>query len=293
MNLKDLEYFEQVVKDQNFTEAARAFHVSQPTVTYAIKRLEEELGTKLIIRNQAHHSLIITEAGKILSFHVKKIVRELSVAKIEISRLKDEKVKCGVPPIIGNCYFPKMSISLLENGLMQNMEVLSEGSKDLYRLLKIGAIEMAILGSLKSIRDEELESELLVEKNFRIVVSPEHPLSKRESVAFSELKDEPFVLFNEHFVHPAGLSELANQAGFRPNVIYKSSDLNILKGMIKENVGIGFLTEIAIQPSDSLVSIPIEDEDQPKFLISIVTRKHGGKSILREQIIQFISTCSY
>lgn len=290
MNLKDLEYFQQVVTDRNFTEAARAYKVSQPTVTYAIKRLEEELGTKLIIRNQAHHSLIITEAGKILSAHIKKMMKELNIARTEIARLADKKIKCGLPPIIGNYYFPKLSVRLLEQGFMKSIDIISGGSRDLYQLLKTGQIDTAILGSTQAISDKELTSRLLVEKPFMIVVSPNHPLAKRESIAFSELKNEPFVLFNEHFVHSSGFHTLIEQTDFEPNIIYENSDLNILKGMIHEQIGIGFLVELAVHENDDLVSIPISDSEQPIFMISVVTRKQVTQSDYQREIVEFITS---
>lgn len=290
MNLKDLEYFQQVVTDRNFTEAARAYKVSQPTVTYAIKRLEEELGTKLIIRNQAHHSLIITEAGKILSAHIKKMMKELNIARTEIARLADKKIKCGLPPIIGNYYFPKLSVRLLEQGFMKSIDIINGGSRDLYQLLKTGQIDTAILGSTQAISDKELTSRLLVEKPFMIVVSPNHPLAKRESIAFSELKNEPFVLFNEHFVHSSGFHTLIEQTDFEPNIIYENSDLNILKGMIHEQIGIGFLVELAVHENDDLVSIPISDSEQPTFMISVVTRKQVTQSDYQREIVEFITS---
>jgi len=58
MNFKDLEYFQRLVREKSFTKVANAFHVSQPTITYAVKRLEEELGTELVYRDQYHKQLI-------------------------------------------------------------------------------------------------------------------------------------------------------------------------------------------------------------------------------------------
>ncbi|MFT8322616.1 MAG: LysR family transcriptional regulator [Bacillus sp. (in: firmicutes)] len=293
MHLKDLQYFQQLVKEGNFTKAAKTFHVSQPTITYAIKRLEEELDTKLIIRNQAHHSLTITEAGRILSAHAKNIIEELDVAQTEIHRLKDEKFECGLPPIIGNYYFPKISVDLIEKGLMQNIHIVNGGSQDLFRLLKKGKLDMAMLGSTQPIRDELLNSELLVEKNFKIVVSPNHRLAKRKSISFSELKNEAFVLFNEHYIHPNIFKKIAQQAQFTPNVIYQNSDLNILKGMIREQVGISFLAEIAISKNDDLVALPIDDQPQPSFMISLVKTKKPTQSPQQKHIIELIRQYAY
>lgn len=288
MNLKDLEYFQRLVHDKSFTKVAKAFHVSQPTVTYAVKRLEQELGTELILRDQSHRSVIITKAGMILSKHISTMLKELSVAIREIDRLKEETLEFGLPPIIGNHYFPKLSSFLFKNNLMEHVNLIDGGSKDLYVLLKRGKIDMALLGSTEPIRDPELYSELLVKKNFTIVVSPEHPLAQRKSISFSELEHESFVLLNEHYVHPIAFEKFSQQAHFEPKIIYQSSNLNILKGMIREQVGIGFLVELAINAEDHLVSIPIEDQPQPDFFISLVQRDNVLQTAYRNQLSQII-----
>lgn len=119
MNFKDLEYFQRLVREKNFTKVANAFHVSQPTITYAVKRLEDELGTQLVYRDQSHKQLIITQAGLILSRHISNILKEVTIAVTEIDRLKEETLDFGLPPIIGNFYFPKLSSYLFKNNLMR------------------------------------------------------------------------------------------------------------------------------------------------------------------------------
>lgn len=60
MNFKDLEYFQRLVREKSFTKVAKAFHVSQPTITYAVKRLEEELGTELVYRDSNTELTLLT-----------------------------------------------------------------------------------------------------------------------------------------------------------------------------------------------------------------------------------------
>lgn len=288
MNFKDLEYFQRLVREKSFTKVANAFHVSQPTITYAVKRLEDELGAELVYRDQSHKQLIITQSGLILSRHISNILKEITIAVTEIDRLKEETLDFGLPPIIGNFYFPKLSSYLFKNNLMQHIHLVDGGSRDLYGLLRRGKIDLALLGSTQPIRDDELTSELLIEKRFMIAVSPNHPLANRKEVAFSELKDEPFVLLNEHYVHPTAFKKMAQQAHFEPQIIYQNSNLNILKGMIREQIGIGFLAELAVSPDDHLVMIPITDEPQPTFMISLVQREQILDSTIRGQLIDLI-----
>lgn len=288
MNFKDLEYFQRLVREKSFTKVANAFHVSQPTITYAVKRLEDELGAELVYRDQSHKQLIITQAGIVLSRHISNILKEVTIAVTEIDRLKEDTLDFGLPPIIGNFYFPKLSSYLFKNDLMSHIHLVDGGSRDLYGLLRRGKIDLALLGSTQPIRDDDLTSEILIEKRFMIVVSPKHPLAKRKEISFSELKDEPFVLLNEHYVHPTAFKKMAQQAHFEPQIIYQNSNLNILKGMIREQIGIGFLTELAISPEDNLVMIPITDQPQPTFMISLVQREQVLDSTLRGQLIELI-----
>ncbi|WP_234123630.1 LysR family transcriptional regulator [Clostridium hydrogenum] len=290
MNLKDLEYFKEIALEKSFTKVAEMFKVSQPTVTYAVKRLENDLGTKLIIRDNSHKSIILTQAGKILEIHTEKIFQEINVTRTEINRLKDNVIKLGLPPIIGNFCLPKLYPHLFKEGLMNHINLVNGGSNDLYTLLMRGEIDIALLGSSHLISDENLTSELLIQNKFMIVVSASHPLAKEKSVSLSDLKEEKFVLLNHHYIHLNAFRNFSKYASFEPEIIYKSNDLNILKGMIRERVGIGFLTEIAMDKSDGLVYIPLNDEPQLNFNVFLVQRKVSLKSNYVNKIFNSIYT---
>ena len=288
MNTRDIEYYVQIVKQKNFTKVAKYFQVSQPTITYALKRLEKELDAVLITRDRSHHELVITPAGKQLFIHAQSILQEIKMAKAEITQLQKKKLRFGMPPIIGNEYFPKLSSYFIKSQLMDQIEITDGGSRDLYGMIHQGRIDLAILGSTQPIIDQKLEIELLLDKRFMIVVAPTHPFAARQTISFSDLTAEQFVLLNEHYVHPAAFKKLAKQAHIEPKVVYQSNDLAILKSMIRENIGIGFLTEIAIHPEDHLVSIPLSDQLQPHFLISLAKRTQQIPTPLQENVVEVI-----
>lgn len=288
MNTRDIEYYVQIVKQKNFTKVAKYFQVSQPTITYALQRLEKELRAALITRDRSHHELIITPAGKQLFLHAQSILQEIKMAKAEITQLQKKKLRFGMPPIIGNEYFPKLSSYFIKHQLMEQIEITDGGSRDLYGMIHEGRIDLAVLGSTQPIVDQKLEVELLLDKRFMIVVSKTHPLAQHEVLSFKDLVDEQFVLLNEHYVHPAAFTKLSKQAHVEPKIVYQSNDLAILKSMIRENIGIGFLTEIAIHPEDNLVSIPLSEEIQPRFLISLAKRAQQITTPLQEKVIEVI-----
>ena len=262
--------------------------MKQPTITYAIKRLEEEVQTELLVRNQSHAQIQLTPAGKILAKHAQNILKELALAKLEINHLQDIRVRLGLPPIIGNFYFPKVSKALAAQQLLAKLEISNSGSQELYQALLKGQLDLAMVGMLNPLYDDQIEILPIAQKQFKIVVGRHHPLAKQKSVAFSELVEEKFVVLNEQYIHPKAMQKLAKQAGFTPKVIYQNSDLNILKGMIKEGVGIGFLVEIAVdEQKDELVCLEIADKNQPSFHISLLSRKNQPASV-SQQVVQQI-----
>ena len=288
MKFKDLEYFQQLAKLKSYTKTAAFFQVKQPTITYAVKRLEEEVQTELLVRNQSHAQIQLTPAGKILAKHAQNILKELALAKLEINHLQEVQVRLGLPPIIGNFYFPKVSKALAAQQLLAKLEISNSGSQELYQALLKGQLDLAIVGMMNPLYDDQIEILPIAQKQFKIVVGRHHPLAKQKSVDFSELVEEKFVVLNEQYIHPKAMQKLAKQAGFTPKVIYQNSDLNILKGMIKEGVGIGFLVEIAVdEQKDELVCLEIADKNQPSFHISLLSRKNQPASV-SQQVVQQI-----
>ncbi len=129
MNIKELRYYHDLVIQKNFSKVATHFGVAQPTITMAIQRLERELGAPLFIRSQSHHDLTVTASGLQFDQHVQTILRELEVAHQELSRAKQERIRFGLPPIIGNYFFPAYTPALLAAGLLQRLEVEDHGSR--------------------------------------------------------------------------------------------------------------------------------------------------------------------
>ena len=92
MNIKDLKYYHKLVQLKNFSKVAQEFHVSQPTITNAVKRLEEEFHTTFFIRDQSHHELTVTNNGLQFDQHVQSILNELEVAAKDIANAKEDLI---------------------------------------------------------------------------------------------------------------------------------------------------------------------------------------------------------
>lgn len=273
MNIKELYYYHDLVRTKNFSQVAADFNISQPTVTMAIKRLEESFGTTFFMRDRSHHQLTVTNTGLQFDQHVQRIIEELEIAKKELTRAKQERISFGLPPIIGSWYFPRFTPALLQAGLLNQLEVVDHGSASLLQLLAKGELDLALLGSLQPFQQPSLRACVIDKAPIRIIVAKDHPLAAfKDGVSFAQAAQYPFITLDDEYVHAQAFRQAARLARVRPKIVFKTSDVQILKALVANHSGISFLTDLALDGNDGLAALPLTDGSQPKFIISLAAR---------------------
>lgn len=273
MNIKELYYYHDLVRTKNFSQVAADFNISQPTVTMAIKRLEESFGTTFFMRDRSHHQLTVTNTGLQFDQHVQRIIEELEIAKKELTRAKQERISFGLPPIIGSWYFPRFTPALLQAGLLNQLEVVDHGSASLLQLLAKGELDLALLGSLQPFQQPSLRACVIDKAPIRIIVAKDHPLAAfKDGVSFAQAAQYPFIMLDDEYVHAQAFRQAARLARVRPKIVFKTSDVQILKALVANHSGISFLTDLALDGNDGLAALPLTDGSQPKFIISLAAR---------------------
>ena len=273
MNIKELYYYHDLVRTKNFSQDAADFNISQPTVTMAIKRLEESFGTTFFMRDRSHHQLTVTSTGLQFDQHVQRIIEELEIAQKELARAKQERISFGLPPIIGSWYFPRFTPALLQAGLLNQLEVVDHGSASLLQLLAKGELDLALLGSLQPFQQPSLRARVIDKAPIRIIVAKDHPLAAfKDGVSFAQAAQYPFITLDDEYVHAQAFRQAARLARVRPKIVFKTSDVQILKALVANNSGISFLTDLALDDNDGLAALPLTDGSQPEFIISLAAR---------------------
>lgn len=273
MNIKELYYYYDLVRTKNFSQVAADFNISQPTVTMAIKRLEESFGTTFFMRDRSHHQLTVTNTGLQFDQHVQRIIEELEIAKKELTRAKQERISFGLPPIIGSWYFPRFTPALLQAGLLNQLEVVDHGSASLLQLLAKGELDLALLGSLQPFQQPSLRARVIDKAPIRIIVAKDHPLAAfKDGVSFAQAAQYPFITLDDEYVHAQAFRQAARLARVRPKIVFKTSDVQILKALVANHSGISFLTDLALDGNDGLAALPLTDGSQPEFIISLAAR---------------------
>lgn len=274
MNLKDLYYFYDLSNLQSFTAVARKNGVSQPSISYAIKRLEKEFHCQLLVHDPSHRTFKLTPQGDILLRHVKKALPEIQGAQKEILRSISPYDTIGFPPLIID-YLVRKEPAFIENvSALRNIHPIQEGSIELLNLLSKGELDASFIGSLEPIIDKRFSVKTLMTSDLYYILPSGHSLADKEAIAFSDVLNENFIILDEHFVHLNAFQHLNNQYHHAATPFFQTDDINLLKQLLRKKIGISLLSEIAITKEDKdLISIPMVKEERMSLYVSLLTLK--------------------
>ena len=274
MNLKDLYYFYDLSNLQSFTAVARKNGVSQPSISYAIKRLEKEFHCQLLVHDSSHRTFKLTPQGDILLRHVKKALPEIQGAQKEILRSISPYDTIGFPPLIID-YLVRKEPAFIENvSALRNIHPIQEGSIELLNLLSKGELDASFIGSLEPIIDKRFSVKTLMTSDLYYILPSGHSLADKEAIAFSDVLNENFIILDEHFVHLNAFQHLNNQYHHAATPFFQTDDINLLKQLLRKKIGISLLSEIAITKEDKdLISIPMVKEERMSLYVSLLTLK--------------------
>lgn len=266
MNLHDFEYFNALGDLLSFTAVSNHFGVSQPTITYAVKRLEQYYNCNLIYKDPSHRTVVLTDEGKILKIHIESILEELALTQRAIEHSKNHQNHIGFPPIIR----AKILAQLLNDkdaiSFLSKFDLISGGSEELLAKLISGTIDFSLIGSIAPLMHPNLFVKLLYQREFYIFVSKDNPLASRQEISFKEALDYPFILLDESFVHMEAFQNLNEKYKKKAKVLFNFSDIHTIGQLVNSNVGITLMTDfLPFADMDSLIKIPLIPEDKQIF----------------------------
>ena len=116
MDIRHLEYFLEVARNQSFTKAAEKLYITQPTISKTIRNMEDEWGVTLFYRQGKRIEL--TDAGQIMYQQAQQMVESFQRVSAELEDLMNLKrghLRIGLPPMVGSSFFPRSSGSSTGN----------------------------------------------------------------------------------------------------------------------------------------------------------------------------------
>lgn len=294
MNIRDLEYFNALAEMLSFTQVAHKFAVSQPTVSYAVKRLEEHYGCDLIVREASHRSISLTTEGEILKAHAQYILDEFVTLDRAIDHAKNNRTHIGLPPIIRSKVFSKLLDEKEIIRFISKFHLVSGGSNELLSKLLSGKIDFSLLGSVNPLVHPNLQVKLLHQQEFFIFVSKENPLAGKKEISFEEAAEYPFILLEKGYTHMRAFQNLSEKSKKKPEVPFYFSDVQTIGQLVSSNIGITLMTEFPVfQEMEGLVKIPLVPEDKEIFYIQYAYLKSAMLNQEVQKLIRILDELSW
>jgi LysR family transcriptional regulator, hydrogen peroxide-inducible genes activator len=283
MTLTELRYIVAVARERHFGRAAEACFVSQPTLSVAIKKLEEELEIKIFERGGSEVS--VTPLGDEIVRQAQATLESAASIKEIARRGKDPlagPLRLGVIYTIGPYLLPDLVRQTIERVPQMPLMLQENFTLRLLEMLRTGELDCAILA--EPFPDTGLAVAALYDEPFMVAVPHQHPLAQRSSISSAELKLETMLLlgaghcFRDHVLEVCPeFARFANDAeGIRKS--FEGSSLETIKHMVASGMGITVVPQLSIPSADTggpppLVRYIPFDEPAPQRRVVLAWRR--------------------
>ena len=276
MKLQQLKYFNALCRLKSFSKVASTFKVSQPTVSYAIKSLEEDLGVQLFLRNQSHTDVSLTKEGELFRKYSLNALQQLDMGITAVKNAHDGRIKIGLTAALSRFFDLTKHISSLEEIFGTEIGLLEDGSKEITKKIISNKLDIALFGTSKEVFSSNLDLKKIATFPFKLAVPKKHPLSKESHVHLSQLEHEKFILFNEHFIHNEVFWKFMNSYGIIPNILAEVSDIQGFENFIQQKNTIGLLVDFL--KLDGIQLIDLDEPEPVQFYLYLAKQKNGKVS---------------
>lgn len=273
MEINHVRSFLAVVNTGSFSAAADEHYTTQSSISKQIIALEKELGVQLFDRSK--RKIALTEAGETFLKYARNLNADYQSMLAELSRYKTTpNFSIIAIPVIAqygiithlarfkNAY-PKLNFTLDEREAALILPALDNRQYDL-AFIRDYALDREIHSFLEIARDK-----------LQVVVSKNHHLAGRKSVALAELADENFIMFDKGTIIHELMLDACRRAGFEPRIFYASLRIESILGLVASNSGIALMMEKILayhQPAD-LVAIPLQETIESNLVLTWLKNK--------------------
>lgn len=291
MNLRALEYLAALAEERNFGRAAQACHVSQPTLSTQLKKLEGELGVQLVERNP--RSVMLTAAGERIVARAREVLQQINVIRDIARHARDPEagsIRLGIFPTLAPYLlphvlpairerFPRLELLLYELKTTEVLDRLGEGKLD------AGILALPLPGDGFRVRE-------LFEEPFVLAVPTGHALAGKKDLRLDDLRDGPVLLLEDgHCLRDQAL-EVCQMVGAHEKSGFRATSLETLRQMVASGIGVTLLPTLAVKPpvpmTDRLVLRQLPDP-MPSRKIALVWRQSSGQGDLLEKLAETIA----
>ncbi|HEX4942992.1 MAG TPA: hydrogen peroxide-inducible genes activator, partial [Usitatibacteraceae bacterium] len=275
MTLTELRYVVALAQERHFGRAARKCFVTQPTLSLALAKLEDELGVRLFERNK--NEVLVTPKGERIVEQARRVLDEAAKVHLLAKGSQDQlagELRLGVIPTIGPYLLPELVPILRRKAPRMPLVIEENFTGNLVPMLRDGDVDAAIIALPFTVPG--VKTRTLYEEPFSVVVPEGHRWAKKRRVRPDELGGENLLVLNAGHCFREQVLEAcpgqSNTAGLEGG--RSGSSLETIRNMVASGLGVSVLPATALQPRyvNALVKEIPFTEPVPSRMVAIAWR---------------------
>lgn len=292
MTLNELRYIVAVASERSFGRAAQRCFVSQPALSVAIQKLEEELGARLFERGKSE--ITVTPVGERIVEQAQKVLEDAAQIR-EIAQTGRNQLagalKLGVIFTVAPYLLPDLIPVLHERAPQMPLDIEENLTAELEIGLKSGRIDAAIIAL--PFAPSGIVTELLYEEPFQVVVPQGHKWATRRSIRAQELAAENPILLNVGHCFRDQVLDACPELNRADAHVARTSSLETVRNMVASGLGVSVLPRDALTPkyrSRLVVPVPFT-RPAPSRRVAIACRKSFPRPEAIDAIRDAVAAC--
>ena len=275
MTLQQLRYFCVTAEVLHYTRAAALLYISQPSLSYALSKLEKELGMPLF--EKQGKQITLTRYGAEFLPYAKRALSELSKGQDRLKELKTPSTG-----IINLGYIYSVSFSVLPSFVERFYTYLGnrQTAFRFHQGMAGGLIEQLLNGSLDLLiagrpEIDSIEYISVAEQELFLAVPSSHRLSDRASVTLPDVSEEQFISISHEALIYRELADKFKKASFSPHIVFEADEYSSIAASITTGAGVAIMPRLPILDNFNLRLIPFSDVPMTREICLLRYRLHA------------------
>ena len=250
MDIQRLRYFLEVARQLNFSRAAEVCHVSQPSLSQQIKKLEEEVDGPLFLRNRGR--ITLTPLGETFRHHAQAIMASVASAEEFVAETRSQArrtIRLGAIPTIAPYLIPEIFAAIKARHADIRFELIEDRTESLLEALSMGGIDFALVSPPTSL-DAVCDHITIQQDEFLLALPASHPLAEVRRIKPAQLEGETIILLEDSHCLSRQMAVFCRGIGLTPDVSIRGSQIETLLRLVETGFGLTFAPRIAVRAND-------------------------------------------
>jgi LysR family hydrogen peroxide-inducible transcriptional activator len=243
MEIHQLRYFVAVAEEGSFSHAAEREHVSQPSLSQQIQKLEAELNQQLFDR--LPRSVVLTEAGRCLLEYARQILTGIADARRCVAALEQEvagRLAVGAIPSIALFILPKLIGHFQHSYPKVIFELFEDTTEKLAQRVEDGTLDLVIAST--SHETPSLARHSLGKEPLLLLLPEKHRLARKKSIRWSDLASEKFLLLHDEHSVTIQVRQLLAANHLNPELVVRGAQLVTIARMVAAGLGVTVIPQM-------------------------------------------------